>query len=305
MPATPNPLAGKRGLWLRQYSDTSEQTTEAIIHRMMEYGFDFLALKCGDGVTWQGEIDPSMPLRSTGELLDLANTFASHDLQLVPVHVPRGRAISSEADFAAALADVVGAVIVDLEVGEGFWGAPTSLIVNYWARLRQKTQGWVFSQPDPRPEHWATARHAQSLPYIDGLVPQLYAGFDGGWTAESAVEQFYNMVALGKPVGVTLWGMGNLDVAADFWTRVNRDAFGYHVFAMGAMDARQLRWAAERPLWAAEPPPPNNEEEWLLRSGLAKYAASLTIAVLEGDYVTARALAMDAVRTIDAAGGVV
>lgn len=252
-----NPLAGKRAAWLRQYSDTSEGTTEAIAATLRLYGYDALVLKCAHGPRWQMFFDPATPVDSGTDAQALQREYARHGITMVPVVVPTGADLAQELAMAVSLANFCGAVVVDIEAGPRYWAAPTASLMHYWQALRESTDGYLISQPDGRLEHWAEVLLAETAQYVDAFCPQFYAGYDAMYSAFVATTAFNAIATRGKPVGATLWGLGDLGTASDCWRQMRGRAFGYQVFSFGAMNAGQLAWGGMLPVGDGAPCPPH------------------------------------------------
>lgn len=97
---TENPLAGRRGYWLRQFSDTSERTLEAILKTITGLGgATALCLKCRDGVDWVGSYDTATPIHNLIDVTAVQRTCQAAAVTFVPVVVPRGVAGEAAARY--------------------------------------------------------------------------------------------------------------------------------------------------------------------------------------------------------------
>lgn len=241
-----NPMDGRMGLWLRQMSDTGEGNLDAILDTMRDYGgFNLLCPKVADGMTWQGQINPATPIRSVDDILVMKATCEARGVALCPVVVPRGRDIAGEAALHGMIARNLGCLMTDIEPYPGFWDqSPTARIPEYTRALRQAAgDAYLINQPDPREQAVKDTRVIETAADFDAMCAQHYVGWESvGWTnVDIEVERFHRLNTEGLDMYVTLYGTERIDLAGAFWERVHDDAGGFHCFALGSMNADQLR----------------------------------------------------------------
>jgi len=259
-----NPMAGRVGLWLRQFGDTAERTIDRILDTMRDYGgYNLLCLKVADGLTWQGQIDAHTPVRSVDGVMAISATCAARGVALCPVVVPRGRDIAGEAAMHGMIARNLGCLMTDIEPYAGFWDqAPHARIPDYTRALRQAAgDAYLVNQPDPREGPVRDARVVESAGSFDAICAQHYVGWAAvGWTnVDLEVQRFDQLAGLAKDMYVTLYGVERTDLAAAFWERVKDRAGGFHCFALGPMDADQLQHFGGLPMPVDPEPEPEPE----------------------------------------------
>lgn len=236
-------LAGTRGLWLRQVSDTGEGTIAGIIATMQAYvgGPLVLYLKVCDGTTWQGDIDAKTPIHSLADVQAVARQCVAAGIGFCPVIVPRGGA--KEAAQHAAIAGALGVACFDLEAGAGFWDqSSTAGIPAYCQAIRQQApNAYLIVQPDPR--NLSAVHVPDGIAGWDCIAAQHYIGWtDVGWTDVVAeVARFDAIHVLGFDCIPTLYGVGNAGMVATFWRAVADQSLAVQAFAFGSMSGPQLR----------------------------------------------------------------
>lgn len=255
-----NALVGRMGIWLRQYSDTAERTLTRIIDTLHAYGgYDLLVLKVADGLNWQSANDPTMPLRSTNDLLAIQSFCESRGVSFCPVVVPRG--LRGEAQFHGEIARAAGVLMTDIEPYQHFWDqAPYDQIPWYTRELRQEASGaYLVNQPDPRIAGRRDAKVDETAGHFDAICAQHYVGWSSvGWTdVANEVRSFDSLAALGREMYVTLYGVERIDLAGAFWRHVVDRSLGGHVFAMGVMNAEELRFFGGLPRSPKPQPKPD------------------------------------------------
>lgn len=241
----PRAFANRRGYWLRQLSDCAERDFLEVAQTLTQYGGGSPALyaKCMDGLTWQGEIDGKTPLNSVDDVRRVALICNQQNIEFAPVVVPRGQ--SGEAQAHGELAVAVGSLLVDIELGPGFWdSAPPSGIPGYWAGVRAAApDAWLVSQPDPR--NLSAVLTSQSLDSIDAFAAQHYVGWSGvGWDdVVQEVHRFDAIASYGKPCYPTLYPEGVGSEVAVFWRAVRDYSAGFQCFRFGVMGPREFELA--------------------------------------------------------------
>lgn len=235
-------MNGRRGYWLRQLSDCAEPDFAALLKTLQQYAGPSASLyaKCMDGATWQGTIDPKTPLNSVQDVLGLMAQCAQAGVDFAPVVVPRGE--QDETAAHAALASAVGALIVDIETGSGFYdGAPVDTIPWYWYDLRVGApMAFLVSQPDPR--NLESVLTAECLDYFDAFAAQHYVGWTAvGWSDPvTEVARFDAIRAFGKPCYPLLYAEGDAPTFQTFWRAVRDYSGGVGFFKLGTMGPQEF-----------------------------------------------------------------
>lgn len=279
-------LAGKRAIWLREFSDTYEAThnadpVAAICATLTGIAsVNQLWLKLLDGVTWVNTYDPLTPVSDVASALALRDRFRAHGVDVAPVVVPRGLMNQGEAETHGALAAAFGAIVVDIENGPDFWDGPAPAydIPVYFRALRDAApQAQIVAQPDPR--NTGDVYLDQCVPYLSGIAAQHYLGWVDpaagvAWTdLATEVTRYQQIAALGLPCYPTLWGLAATGQARAFWDAVRPlGALGCCAFALGAMPADDLNAYAWFPLPQAPPPQPKptpTDSDYLALAGAA------------------------------------
>ena len=262
------PLKGRRGYWLRQFSDTAEGTLDRILDTLTQIGGgDCLCLKVADGTTWQGVIDPSTPVRMVEDIVALKGLCEARGVSFLPVVVPRGRNVAAEAAMHGEIARAAGCLMTDIEPYDQFFDGgdgrfdPVDYtnILAYAGALRVAAgDAYLINQPDPR--GWAArdGRVEETAQFYDGIAAQHYVGWASvGWVGvQEEVSRFEQMARHGRDMYVTLYGVERTDLAAAFWEQVRGRCLGDNVFALGPMNATQLRHFAALPKAGGSVPQP-------------------------------------------------
>lgn len=254
-------LKGRVGYWLRQLTpDTNEGTIGGVLNTMVDLGKgNALCLKVMDGSTWQGAIDPSLPVNSIDDVIAIREQCHARDIGFLPVVVPRGASPIEDGKIHGAIAKSVGTLITDLEPYDGYWDKTnTSRIPEYTRVLRETSDdAYLINQPDPRSYGLTGARVYETAPHFDAFCSQHYVG----WASTDWVDvdqEYYSVLqlaTLNKDMYVTLYGLERIDLALAFWDRVQPIVQGACIFAFGPMNAGQLLTfgAMSRPAPSPEP----------------------------------------------------
>ncbi len=283
-----NPLAGHRGVWLRQLADTGERSFPGVLATMQQFGFDLLAAKVMDGGTWQGTIDPLTPIHGLPDIAGLQTLCQQHGVTFLPVVVPRGVHPYDEANAHAAVAETCGSVMVDLEPFAGLWdGSSFDQIPGYCAQLRTAApDAYLIIEPDARPYAWNAVNLPALVPSFDGCAAQQYVGWTSGgvnWTdVATEVQRYQALAALGWEMGVTLWGLDTTALAVQFWQALlagQPQPAGFVTFSFGAMNRAELTTFGALPVPRPVPPQPTDAD--VLVAGRALFAQPPDLATVK------------------------
>lgn len=268
---------GRSTLWLRQSGDTAERTPEAIRQTVIDYGYGGIAPKVADGMRYQALNDPTGATPYNGlDAIEAARDFyAAAGLVFVPVVVPRywqpGQTNEptyapptpeAQGEFHGAIARLCGCLVTDTEpYTPGFWGYAQELIPRYAAALRRNAgDAYLINQPDPRYYGRTDGKVQETAQYYDAIMAQHYVGWAGANWLSVATELLVldQIAALGRDLYVTLYGVERVDLARQFGEQAanTRAVLGYNVFAMGPMNADQLRTLSGIDLSVAPEPIP-------------------------------------------------
>jgi hypothetical protein len=312
-----------RGLWAYSWNLQREKSAREIADTLVWFVGPSVALhqKCLEGLTWQGEFDlaaqqrgefppgPTAP-RSFADADALRDGLAAHGVGFVPVTLARG--LAGEAQAHGALFRRYGCGVVDIEWdGSGdYWTAPPEMIEVYARELREAAgDAFIGWQPDARiidPGREGELRFlvTAALPFIDALLPQVYAGWPAYGLGDGAIARdggrLERFAALGRPVYPTLYLSESLAEPERLWDEARRrvGAAGFVAFRFGAMDGNALGLTGRLPL-------PVKLIEVDLR---ARYIEALRRIVAEADEDLARITArreraLQELRALEAGGG--
>jgi hypothetical protein len=266
---------GRIGYWLRQLTpDTGERTLPGVIATILTDGVALdaggcLALKCADGVDFQGAADSSLPINSVADVVAARDLCWQSGVDFLPVVVPRGADPAAEAQLHGSIFSAVGCGMVDLEPYEGFYYPDQSTIPQYVAALRAASgNAYLIVQPDPRPFGLQDIQFTSIYGAFDGICAQHYVGWTGvGWTdVQAEVQRFTALAALGKDMYVTIYAAdpsfpAQNTLPVDFWQAVRGVALGVNVFAFGPMNLAQLQAIQAMPRPAVQPDPLGNQPQ--------------------------------------------
>lgn len=244
---------GRVTIWCRQYGDTGERSTPALIETLGTYGYSGFAPKVADGLNWQARNDPTgaTPFDSLAAVAEVRDDFAAAGIAFLPVVVPRHWPgddtpdPGAQGEFHGQIARLCGCLVTDCEPYAGFWlGNPDGLIEYAKALRAAAGDAYLINQPDPRPFGMADARVAETAGQYDAIMAQHYVGWaSAGWTdVAGEVNRVRGIRLMGRETYVTAYGVERTDLAIEFCRRAVADGVaGINVFCLGPMTIANLQ----------------------------------------------------------------
>lgn len=189
-----------------------ETTIEQLIQTIKTHSPNVkgVAIKSNDGHYWQGRYDnkPDMAINGQADILRWAKALARHGLQTYLWCVVRGNDVEEESRIIGLACRTAGvkAMLLDVEVGEGYFGGQTAETARRLiTRVRNAApNGFHLAlNLDARGNHPRNIHIDEWLPYVDSLHPMVYHWhFSEGTRGPKTYidEAFFNLAKYNKPI---------------------------------------------------------------------------------------------------------
>jgi len=204
-------------IWMYGAPTAAENGLDDTIATAKQFGFDAIAQKALDGLTWMGAIDHHPDaIGSVDQVAQLTARAHAAGLQFYCWTNPRHDVdVDVEATLTGQLANACDGVFLDTEPYAQFWNndAPIGQAAHFMAVLRQTAPlAFIALQPDPRPQALAGIKVDEWAPRCNAIAGQHY------WTDFSSDPraELANAAALGQRFGLPVFPTlpGNADPAS-------------------------------------------------------------------------------------------
>lgn len=199
------------GLYIHNFAEMGEPTPDAIADTFNQVPHPQVRFKTHQWLSWNGApksggYDTSpYAITSLTRVQARCDDFRSRHVTPIPWCVPMGLDTEREAQFAADVAHIAGAIDFDLEPYADFWPAlpkgDYSQVAPFFKRVRELVPDAEITLDFPARNtawEWAVVKHAVELaaPYVDRFALQSYFGVGQAMDAERRVKA----LVPGKPI---------------------------------------------------------------------------------------------------------
>lgn len=160
----------KRGVWVHQFSQQSEQTAADYANTLLPRGIDTIYAKAMDGTSWMGDFY-SHPLAPTNaqRWAEIRSEFLDVGLTLTAWVVPRFSANEADAHLNC------NPFVVDFEYQyDGFWKGSDAQAWGYFATLRNAIANGYGIAVAPDPRQVGRDYDKDLIAGLTGYLPQTY-----------------------------------------------------------------------------------------------------------------------------------